>query len=66
MTSRSIEECQPKHKHNHLKTLRNKQSNKPDKNIVIAKNFSAFTTKAKFDPYKYTFFKNMSKTNFCF
>ena len=48
------------------KKLRNKQSNKQNKNILIAKTIEAFTTKAKFDPFKYTYFKNMFKANFCF
>ena len=30
------------------------------------KNFEAFTPKAKFDPFKYTYFKDMFKTEFYF
>ena len=40
--------------------------NKLNKNILIAKTLEAFTPNAKFDAFKYTYFKNMIKTNFCF
>ena len=43
-----------------------KQSNKLNKNILIAKTLEAFTPKAKFDPFKYTYFQNMLKNTFCF
>ena len=42
LTSRSIEQCKTKQKHKHPKKLTNKQSNKPDKNILIAKKFFSF------------------------
>ena len=51
LTSISIEGRQTKHKQNHLKKLRNKQSNKLNKNILIAKTLEAFTPKAKYGPY---------------
>ena len=34
-----------------------KQTIKPNKNIIIAKTLEAFTPKAKFDPFKHTYFK---------
>ena len=43
-----------------------KQSNKLNKNILIAKTLEAFTPKEKFDPFKYTNCKNMLRTKFCF
>ena len=44
-----------------------KQSNKLNKNILIAKTLEAFTPKAKFDPFKYTYFENMQqKKHFLF
>ena len=42
-----------------------KQSNKLNKNRLIAKTLKAFTPKSKVDPFKYTYFKNMFKANFC-
>ena len=36
------------------------------KKILIAKTLEAFTPKAKFDPFKYSYFKNELKTNFSF
>ena len=44
--------------------LRNKQSQKLNKNIPIAKTLEAFIPKPAFDPFKYTYFKNISITNF--
>ena len=67
LTSRSREQCQRKQKQNHLqKTEKFKQSKKLNKNILIAKTLEAFTPKAKFDLFNYTYFKNMFQTNFCF
>ena len=43
-----------------------KQSNKVNKNIIIAKTLEAITPEAKFDAFKYTYFKNMFKANFSF
>ena len=63
--SRSIEQFQPEHKQNHLIKWRNKESNL-NKNKLIAKTLEAFKPKAKFFPFKNTYFKNMLKTNFCF
>ena len=54
MTSRWIQQCQPKHKQNHLKL---NQSNKLNENILIAKILEAFTPLAKYDPLKYTYQK---------
>ena len=65
LTSRSIEQFQPEHKQNHLIKWRNKESNL-NKNILIAKTLEAFKPKAKFFPFKNTYFKNMLKSNFCF
>ena len=39
-----------------------KQSNKINKNILIAKSLEALTNKAKFDPIIYTSFKSMRET----
>ena len=58
LTSISIEQCQPKHKRNHLKKIEKlKQSNKLNKNILIAKTIEDFTPKAKFDTFENTYFK---------
>ena len=35
-----------------------------NKNVLIAKTLEAFTPKAKFDLFIYTYFKNMFKPNF--
>ena len=43
-----------------------KRSNKLNKNILIVNTIEAFTLEAKFDPFEYTYFKNMFKTNFYF
>ena len=40
-----------------------KQSNKLNKNILIAKTLEAFTLKAKLHPFKYANFENMIKTH---
>ena len=56
LTSRSREKCQQKQKQNHLqKTEKLKQSIKLNKNILIAKTLEAFTPKAKFDLFNYTY-----------
>ena len=56
LTSRSIEaieqQCQPKHKQNNLEKLKQKQSNKLNKNILVAKTLEAFKLKAKIFPFK--------------
>ena len=44
--------------------MRNKQSNKLNKNILIAKTLAAFIPTAKFDHFKHTSFKNMLKPVF--
>ena len=61
LDSRPVEQCQPKHKQNHLKKLRNKQTKQ---NYNHCKKFEAFTPRAKFDLFKYIYFKNMFKTKF--
>ena len=67
LTSRSIEQqCQPKQTKSSRKIEKQKQSNKLNKKILIAKILEAFKLKAKFFPFKNTNFKNMFKTNFCF
>ena len=63
LTSRSIEQCQPKHK-NYPKKIEN-QTIKLNKNILIAKTLEAFTPEAKFDLVKYTYFKYKFKRIFC-
>ena len=65
LTIRSIEECQPKQTKS-SKKLRNKKSNKINKNKLTAKTLEAFTPKAKIDPLKNTYFKNMLKKQFWF
>ena len=42
------------------------KESKLNKNILIAKTLEAFKPKAKFFPFKNTYFKNMFTTNFCF
>ena len=42
------------------------QSNKLNKNIPIAKTIEAFTPNPNFYPFKYTYFKKMFQTSFCF
>ena len=51
------------HKQNSLKKLRKKQSNKLNKNKLIAKT-EAFQSKAKFFPFKNTYLKIRSKPIF--
>ena len=63
LISRSIEQCQPEHKQNHLKIEKPIES-KLNKYILISKTLEAFKPKAKFSPFKKTYFKNMFKTNF--
>ena len=46
------------------KIEKEKQSNKLNKNILIAKTLEAFKLEAKFFPFKNTNFKIMSKPNF--
>ena len=48
----------------HHKIEKLKQSNKLNKKILIAKTIEALTPNAKFDPFKYNYFKNVFKTNF--
>ena len=42
-----------------------RQSNKLNKIKLNIKTLEALTPQAKFDPFKYTYFENMFKTNFC-
>ena len=46
------------------RTEKLKQSNELNENKLFAKTLEAFTTKAKFDPFNYTYFKNMFKPIF--
>ena len=64
LISRSLEQCQPEHK-NHQRIEKLKES-KLNKNKLIAKTLEAFKPKAKLFPFKYTYYKKMFKTNFCF
>ena len=64
LTSTSIEHCQPKHVQNHLKKLRNKQSNKLNKNIIIAKNLKLLPLRQNLIPLNIPFSKMCSKSIF--
>ena len=63
LTRRSIEQCQPEHKQNHLKIDKLKES-RLNKNILIARTLEAFKPKAKFFPLKIHIFKVCSKPIF--
>ena len=51
-------------KQNHQKI--EKLESELNKNILIAKTLETFEPKAKFFPFKNTYFENMLKMNFCF
>ena len=64
LTSRSIQRFQPKHKQNHLKKLRNKQSNKLNKYTVIDKTLNLLTIRQSLIPLNIPIQKYVQKPNF--
>ena len=64
MNSRSIQRCQSKHKQNHLKKLRNKQSNKLNKYIILDKTWKLLPQRQNLTPLKIPFPKILSKPKF--
>ena len=64
LTRRSIHRCQPKQKQNHLKKLRNKQSNKLNKDIIIDKTLKLLPQRQNLIPLNIPISKICSKPHF--
>ena len=64
LNSRSIQRCQPKHKQNHLKKLRNKQSNELNKYIILDKTWKLLPLRQNLAPLNIPISKISSKPKF--
>ena len=64
MNSRSIQRCQPQHKRNHLKKLRNKQSNKLNKYIILDETWKLIPLRQNLTPLNIPISKICSKPKF--